>query len=155
MAPKKLSPEPLTPERLDYSIGELSKRCGVKVVTIRYYEQNGLMPEPRRSPSGQRRYTDLHIQRLGFIRHARELGFAPEAVQDLLNLADHPTAPCDNAHNLAQKHLDDIENRIADLERLRDELQIMSKCHEQDAGHCKILEAIGDFDHGHCQHEQH
>ena len=57
-----------------YSIGELSRRTGVKVPTIRYYEQMGLMPEGERTQGNQRRYRRDELERLAFIRHARDLG---------------------------------------------------------------------------------
>lgn len=138
----------------EMSIGTLSKRCDVKVVTIRYYEKTGLMPPPNRTASGQRRYTSQHVRRLGFIRHARELGFSPTAIRELLDLADHPQSPCKDAHLLAQKHMQDVAKRIENLQRLHTELQVMSACDHQDAQHCRILEAISDFDHQHC-HSHH
>src|SRR3546814_20582317 len=68
------------------TIGTLARRTGTKVQTIRYYEQVGLMPEPGRSEGGQRRYGDAELDRLSFIRHARQLGFPLDAIRELLNL---------------------------------------------------------------------
>ena len=78
-------------------IGTLSERTGVKVETIRYYEQAGLLPEPERSEGNQRRYGKAHLERLNFIKHGRDLGFSVEAIRALLTLSDRPTMPCDEA----------------------------------------------------------
>jgi DNA-binding transcriptional MerR regulator len=81
-----------------YSIGTLSKRTGVKVPTIRYYEQVGLLSEPDRTAGNQRRYGQTEIERLGFIRHARDLGFPIEAISSLISLNDHPDRSCADAN---------------------------------------------------------
>ena len=78
------------------SIGALARRSGVKVPTIRYYEQLGLIDAPVRSDGNQRRYTDAQAQRLGFIRHARDLGLSLDAIRDLLRLCA-PALPDCNA----------------------------------------------------------
>ena len=74
------------------TIGTLAKKTGTKVQTIRYYEQIGLLPEPGRSAGGQRRYGDSELDRLSFVRHARQLGFSLDAIRELLDLSDHPTS---------------------------------------------------------------
>ena len=71
-------------------IGALARRTGTKVQTIRYYEEIGLMPRPERTAGGQRRYTKADLDRLAFIRHAREMGFSLEMIRELLALADEP-----------------------------------------------------------------
>lgn len=73
-----------------FSIGELSKRTGVKIPTIRYYEQMGSIDAPERSEGNQRRYTKDGLSRLSFIRHSRDLGFSIEAIKGLLELSQHP-----------------------------------------------------------------
>ena len=86
-------------------IGTLAKRTGIKVQTIRYYEQIGLMREPGRSVGGQRRYTGADLDRLAFIRHARELGFSLDAIRELLDLSDNPNRSCADADAIAQANL--------------------------------------------------
>ncbi len=83
------------------SIGELAKRTGVKVATIRYYEQMGLIAAPDRSEGNQRRYEKTDLDRLSFIRHARDLGLTIEAIRDLLALSAHPEKPCGEADRIA------------------------------------------------------
>ena len=125
------------------SIGELSKRTGVKVPTIRYYEQMGLIREADRSEGNQRRYEKSDLERLAFIRHARQLGFSVEAIRNLLDLSDNPERPCGEANALAARQLDDVEAKIAQLETLRGELQRMvaATCDGR-AADCRVIEAL-------------
>ena len=90
------------------SIGQLSKRTGVKVPTIRYYEQTGLIDAPERSEGNQRRYSNAELERLAFIRHARDLGFSIEAIRQLLDLSRDPDRPCADANRIAGEQLDKI-----------------------------------------------
>ena len=80
-----------------FSIGALSKQTGVKVPTIRYYEQIGLIDPADRTQGNQRRYNDEALQRLGFIKHARELGFSIETITALIDLNNHPDRSCGEA----------------------------------------------------------
>lgn len=94
------------------SIGELSKRTGVKVPTIRYYEQMGLIREADRSEGNQRRYEKSDLERLAFIRHARDLGLNIDAIRELIALSQHREMPCEGADRIAAEHLADVrENR--------------------------------------------
>lgn len=134
-----------------YSIGQLSKRTGVKVTTIRYYEQMRLIAEPERTQGNQRRYTKDGLSRLSFIRHSRDLGFSVENIRELLELSQHPESPCQDAHNIAIQHLQDVQSRIAKLRKLERELKRISKC---DAGHvadCSVIETLAD--HSLCETE--
>src|SRR3546814_20388500 len=72
------------------SSGELGRRVSTKVNTIRFYEEIGLLPAAERSASGRRRLTQLHLQRLRFVRNARSLGFSTNEIRSLLSLADQP-----------------------------------------------------------------
>ncbi|WP_322893830.1 MULTISPECIES: helix-turn-helix domain-containing protein [unclassified Yoonia] len=137
------------------TIGSLAKRTGTKVQTIRYYEQIGLMPEPGRSAGGQRRYDLAQLDRLAFIRHARQLGFALEAIRELLDLSDHPNRPCADADAIAARQLRQVEQRMVRLDALRTELARM--VHECKGGHsaeCRVLEVLRD--HAECltDHQQ-
>ncbi|MXP64521.1 MerR family transcriptional regulator [Roseomonas sp. M0104] len=138
-----------------HPIGELARRTGVKATTIRWYEQEGLLPPPTRSEGGHRLYTDDHLQRLGFIRHARELGFAMPAIRRLLGLAGRPREDCATAHALAKAQIAEIDSRLRRLEALRAELAGMAEaCAGGAAQDCRILETLADFEHGHCQHHE-
>ena len=95
-----------------YSIGDLARATGVKPTTIRWYEQEGWLPKPSRTEGGHRAYGAAHLRRLGFIRHARELGFESEAIRALLDLADRPDADCGQAHALATAQIVEIDARL-------------------------------------------
>ncbi|WP_068318621.1 MerR family transcriptional regulator [Polycladidibacter hongkongensis] len=132
------------------SIGDLSKRTGIKVPTIRFYEQRGLIAPPVRTAGNQRRYDTAVVERLLFLRHARELGLDLEAIEDLLALSENPQMSCGRAHEIAGNHLASIRQKIAQLQSLEAELQrITSQCASQVVGECLVLQALSD--HGQCQ----
>lgn len=133
-----------------YSIGDLSRRTGVKVPTIRYYEQTGLMAAPDRSEGNQRRYEKSDLERLGFIRHARDLGLSIEAIRDLITLSAHPERPCSDADRIAAEHLANVRERIARLRRLETELaRMVTACDgNHTLGECHVLRSLSD--HGLC-----
>lgn len=133
-------------------IGALSQVTGVKVPTIRFYEEIGLLPAPVRTHSNRRSYGPPHLQRLRFIRHARDLGFAVDDIRELLAMAAEPQASCDRADSIAQRHLGEVERRIAQLESLRTELQRMiGECRHGRVADCRVIESLAD--HGHCLHD--
>ena len=107
---------------MTYSIGDLARATGVKPTTIRWYEAEGWLPPPARTEGGHRSYGDTHLRRLGFIRHARELGFSMEDIRSLLALADRPGADCSAAHAIAMAHIAEVDARMKRLEALRSEL---------------------------------
>ncbi|MEC7764131.1 MAG: helix-turn-helix domain-containing protein [Pseudomonadota bacterium] len=131
------------------AIGTLAKRTGTKVQTIRYYEQIGLLPEPGRTEGGQRRYGDADLDRLAFIRHARQLGFTLEAIRELLDLSDNPSRSCAEVDVIAHRQLKEVEARIARLEALRKELKrMLRECSRDTVSDCRVLEVLRD--HGAC-----
>jgi len=125
------------------SIGQLAKASDVKVPTIRFYEEIGLLPEPIRTANDRRVYDAAAVRRLAFIRHARQLGFSVEAIRNLLDLSDHPERPCGEANLLATRQLGDVEAKIAQLETLRGELRRMveATCDGR-AADCRVIEAL-------------
>jgi DNA-binding transcriptional MerR regulator len=126
------------------SIGELAKATGIKVVTIRYYEQVSLMPVPSRTEGNYRAYRPEHMRRLKFIRRCRDLGFTLEQVRDLLRLSSQDAQECSKVDRITAKHLKEIEQKIADLRRLADELRrINGHCSGNGLiADCRILEAL-------------
>ncbi len=130
-----------------FSIGELSRRTGVKVTTIRFYESKGLIADPGRSEGGQRRYGNRELERLAFIRHARDLGLPLDSIRALIEMngADHSTA-----HGIAQEHLADIQGRIIRPQRLESELsRIATACKGGENAPCRIVTVFGD--HAACE----
>ena len=105
-----------------FSIGELSKRTKVKVPTIRYYEEMGLLAEAERTSGNQRRYDKAGLERLSFIRHARDLGFSIEAILSLIELQEHPDRSCQAATEIATSQLTDVRAKIKRLRALEKEL---------------------------------
>jgi len=131
------------------TIGKLGQAAGVKVPTIRYYEQIGLLPEAERSGGNQRLYSRKALDRLTFVRHARELGFTLDAIRDLLSLSDHPDQPCAAADAIAKAQLAEIEKRLARLASLKVELKRMvAQCAGGSIADCRVIEVLGD--HSHC-----
>ena len=129
------------------TIGKLAATAGVKVPTIRFYEQIGLMPAPARTPSDRRLYDEASFRRLSFIRHARHLGFDLDAIRSLLDLSDHPDRPCAEANAIANRHLTAVTNKIAQLEALKAELSRMtSECAGGRVSACKVIEVLHDHD---------
>jgi DNA-binding transcriptional MerR regulator len=136
----------------DLSIGDLSRRVAVKVPTIRYYEQIGLLPAPPRTEGRQRRYGPEDVSRLRFIRHARDLGFDVEAIRELLSLTAQPDQPCDPADETVLRHLESVERRIAQLTLLRSELRhMLEDCRHGPVRECRIIQVLAD--HEQCRHE--
>lgn len=126
------------------NIGELSRRSGVKVVTIRYYERINLMPSPPRMENNYRAYKREHLYRLQFIRRCRDIGFTLDQLRDLLRLSTQPGLRCASVDHIAENHLKEIERKVADLQRLAVELlQIKTSCPGKGRiADCRILQAL-------------
>jgi DNA-binding transcriptional MerR regulator len=134
----------------EFSIGKAARISGVKVPTIRYYENIGLLPTIARSEANRRTYDKGDLRRLAFIRHARELGFDVDAIRTLLKLQDDPDQPCHAADAVARARLVDVERRIASLQLLRGELQKMVReCASGRVGECRVIELLADGSHEH------
>ena len=135
-------------------IGEAARQSGVKVPTIRYYEQIGLLPAPVRSAGNRRHYDDADLRRLVFIRHARALGFEIDAIRTLLTLQDNPNQPCATADVIAKARLAEVDQRINSLVALKAELELMVEgCSHGHVAECRVIEVLGD--HGKCAHSRH
>lgn len=136
----------------EIGIGKLSRQTGVKVPTIRYYEDIGLMEVPPRTEGNQRRYSQRHVERLRFIAHARAMGFTMDSVKAMLRIAGHRDSPCADIDDLVRGRLAEVDNRIERLTRLRGELAGMLESHHHGTvGDCRILEVLAD--HEACGHE--
>ena len=124
-------------------LGQLGKRAGVGIDTVRYYERNGLLSPSARLPSGYRRYGEVEVARLRFIRRAQRLGFTLKEIRELLALSAQRNVASVKRSALAK--LDDVKARIAALEKVRDGLEnLVAAC----PGHgrvadCPILQTLG------------
>jgi Cu(I)-responsive transcriptional regulator len=126
------------------SIGELAKRTGTKVVTVRYYEQIGLLPVPSRTAGNYRTYSNEHMRRLRFIRRCRDLGFTLDQIRDLLRLSSQKNEDCAEVDRITAEHLAEIEQKISDLKRLAKELRRLNTCCQGNGiiADCRIIEAL-------------
>ena len=127
-----------------WSIGEVARRAGVGVETVRFYERQGLLEAPQRRASGYRQYDGDAVAVLRFIRRAKELGFTLKEIKALLSLRLDASATRAEVRQQARAKVADIEARIADLQRMRDVLQtLIRKCHGNGATNgCPILDAL-------------
>ncbi|MGB7302544.1 MAG: helix-turn-helix domain-containing protein [Burkholderiaceae bacterium] len=129
-----------------FSIGDLSRLTAVKVPTIRYYEQMGLLSAPSRTSGNQRRYAQKDLQQLGFIRHARDLGFSIEAIRGLIELNANPDKPCADADQTAAMQLNVVRDKITRLKRLEYELdRIVQGCDANGVvSECYVMASLCD-----------
>lgn len=103
-------------------IGELAKRSGVTVQTVRFYERLSLLPEPQRKDSGYRIYSGSDLKRLQFVRQAKSLGFSLEEIRDILRMRERGHCPCGEVVSTAERHLRAVEEQIRQLSKFRDGL---------------------------------
>lgn len=128
-----------------YKVGEIAKKVGSNVETLRYYEKIKIMPKPKRKESRYRFYDELDLKRLQFIKRAKELGFTLKEIKELLNLKIESTATCGDVKHLAENKLKDIEERIKDLRNIKSVLAKLINqciCEEISSEECPILEVI-------------
>ncbi|MCJ0824797.1 heavy metal-responsive transcriptional regulator [Luteimonas sp. 50] len=125
-------------------IGELAQRAGVSIDTVRYYERQGLLPEPARQASGYRSYVSGDVGRLQFVRRAKALGFTLEEIRDLLALSGRRDDDMGGLKTAATEKLADVETKLTELTRIRDGLQtLITACPGHGAlERCPILHAL-------------
>jgi MerR family Zn(II)-responsive transcriptional regulator of zntA len=129
-----------------YRIGELAKLAGVTPDTVRYYEKQHMMDHEVRTQGGFRLYTDHDLQRLKFIRHARQLGFTLESIRELLSIRVDPEHhTCQESKSIVQARLSEVEERIEELQTMRRSLQRLNDAccgTAHSSVYCSILEAL-------------
>lgn len=125
-------------------IGELAKATGTQIETIRYYEREGILPKTVRSDGNYRVYSQVHIERLSFIRHCRSLDMALDEICTLLHFKDAPTENCSEVNTLLDEHISHVADRIQELSVLEKQLKMLRKqcLKSQDAAHCGILNKL-------------
>ena len=124
------------------AIGELARQTGCNVETIRYYERIGLTPKAERRRS-YRTYALLDVERLRFIRRARELGFTIDAVRALLGISNAELISCGDARSIASRHLDDVRAKISDLQRMERVLaSTVAACDRDHNDGCPVIAAL-------------
>ncbi|HEX9515950.1 MAG TPA: heavy metal-responsive transcriptional regulator [Streptosporangiaceae bacterium] len=125
-------------------IGEIAGRAGVPAKTIRFWEDQDLLPAPARTQAGYRDYDPAILERLAFIRHAQAAGLTLEHIRQVLHIRDGGQAPCVHVTALIARRLAEVEARMAELARTRDQLAALAgRAAAQDPadcrGYCSIL----------------
>lgn len=125
------------------AIGELSRRTGVNIETIRYFERVGILTTPPRTSGGRRVYGADHVRALGFIRRARKLGFTPAEVRAILSLGGPEHASCGEVREIAAHHLERVRTKMADLAKLESLLATtIDRCEGDGAASCAIIDML-------------
>ncbi|MBF6439608.1 MerR family transcriptional regulator [Nocardia cyriacigeorgica] len=129
--------------------GELAARAGVNAQTLRYYERRGLLTRPPRSQSGYRSYPDEAVTTVRFVKHAQDLGFNLDEIEELLHLADGGPEDCDAARTLARDRVGQLAERIADLQRMQRSLtELIATCERpREQRSCPILISLYKGEH--------
>lgn len=127
-----------------FKIGEAARRAGVNKETIRYYERRDLIPEPDRRRSGYRIFTQRHVDQIKFIKRAQDLGFTLSEIKELLALRLDGNTPCEPVRIKAQEKLDDVKQKIRDLNRMQNVLsELIEECKADGTTEdCVILNAL-------------
>lgn len=127
---------------------EVADEAGVNPETLRYYERKDVIPNPPRSAAGYRQYDASYVQRLRFIQRAQELGFTLEEIKNLLALRIDEDRSCEDVRQHARRKKADIEEKLRDLRRIRDALDLLIRtCREETpTSECPILEALNNTD---------
>ena len=124
-------------------IGKLAKYCDCPVETIRYYEKIGLLPKPTRLSNGYRSYDEAHRKWLQFILRSRALGFSQDEVRRLTDVAHQQRPACVAVHDLLQEHVNDVQKRVRELQRMERALvRLKNKCHDGTLHDCPVIDEL-------------
>lgn len=126
-----------------YAIGEMSRKSGVNIETIRYYERTNLLPKPDRTPGGNRQYNYEQLKRLTFVRRCRELGFSITRIRKLFEMVDGIELTCSEVHDMTVSHLSNVKNKIANLRCLeRALIDMAAECSRGNVPDCPIIDTL-------------
>ncbi len=139
-------------QRQMMKIGAVAARADVNIQTVRYYERRGLLPEPSRTESNYRLYSEESVQRVRFVKRAQELGFTLEEIKELLSLRAAPGTDCADVRNRAEVKVQDIDNKVRTLRAMRTALtRLIGECSGKGpVTQCPILEALDSKDEKRC-----
>jgi len=128
---------------MSMNIGQAATASGVSAKMIRHYESVGLFPEAARTDAGYRQYTDREVSTLRFIRRSRDLGFSIEQIRALLGLWQDRRRPSRQVKALAQTHIDELDEKLKELEAMKATLQhLVSCCHGDERPDCPIIDTL-------------
>ena len=123
--------------------GELARRTGCNLETVRYYEKIGLLPDPGRAGNGYRQYRGQDEDRLRFVIRGRELGFSIDGIRGLLELVDRRAVSCADVKAIAELHLGEVRRKLADLRRIERALADTTKCCSgEEVPECPLIDAL-------------
>ena len=126
-------------------ISEAAEAAGVNVETVRYYERRGLLEQPRRPVAGYRQYPDEVVRIVQFVKHAQDLGFTLDDVEELLHLRANTRRGRERAREVAERKLREVEQKMQQLREMQATLRrLIEACRSNEAPDCPILEAISD-----------
>lgn len=125
------------------TIGQAAKQTGLSAKMIRHYEEAGLLKKANRTDAGYRLYSSQQLQQLSFIKQARTLGFSVAQVSSLLDLWRNPQRSSKEVKQLAEQHLDEIKQKVAELQQMQKVLQqLADSCCGDDQPQCAILDGL-------------
>lgn len=125
-----------------FHISELCQQANCTLETIRYYEKISLLPKPLRAENGYRLYTQDNLTLLRFIQACRGMGFSVDETFQLIQLRNNPDENCQNAAQLVQHHLEQVNRKIDHLIEIKAFLEKLSDCKEQKAMKCKVIHGL-------------
>jgi len=127
-----------------FNIGEAAKRSGVSAKMVRHYESLGLLPSVNRTEAGYRQYTEKEVHTLKFVKRSRDLGFSMAEIAELLKLWQNRRRSSADVRRIATKHVQDLNQRMAEMETMRKTLEhLVHCCHGDQRPDCPILDELG------------
>ena len=128
------------------TIGQLAQAAGVEVSTVRYYERRGIIAEPSRAASGYRQYDETVVNRIRFIRHAQDLGFTLEEIEELMGLRVDDPSSCGPVEEATRAKLRSVDSKIRELQRLRSVLaRLVRACEDREqTSECPVLAILDE-----------
>lgn len=129
-----------------FTTGQVARRAGVGIETVRFYEKEGLLPKPSRKSSGYRQYTTSAIRRLAFIQTTKSLGFTLKEIRELMNLRVSGRRTCAEIKQRAELKRAAVEQKLTEITKIRDALVVLvEQCRDiGPRGECPLLEVLAE-----------
>lgn len=129
---------------MNFTVSRLAEAAGVGVETVRFYERRGLLQQPQKTGTGYRKYSAADVARIRFIKSAQALGFTLGEIGELMQLEEDHRAQCGDVQVRARQKVQLVEQKIAELSRMRDELTRLSGCCPEDRplSDCRLVNCL-------------